>query len=67
MGPISGTDKIIDQETYSNDAIAWFDVVGSNHKLLKFANKYGSVAEFNSDGSISNVYYNQVYDKSNLI
>ncbi|MBZ1534371.1 hypothetical protein, partial [Leuconostoc mesenteroides] len=65
MGPIVGTDKILEQENYRNSAAAWFDVVGSNHKLLKFANKYGIVTEFNSDGSISKVYYDQAYDNSN--
>ena len=66
MGPIDGTDKILEQENYSNWAAASFEVVGSNEKLLKFANKYGIVTEFNSDGSISKVYYDQAYDKSNL-
>lgn len=61
-----GTDKILEQETYSNFATTSFDVVGSNYKLLKFANKYGIVTEFNSDGSISKVYYDQAWDKSNL-
>ena len=50
---------------YSNSTTAWF-TTDPSHKLKAFANKNGIITEFNADGSISNVYYDQAYDKSNL-
>ncbi|WP_193408642.1 LysM peptidoglycan-binding domain-containing protein [Leuconostoc mesenteroides] len=50
---------------YSNSTTAWFTPYPS-YTLKAFANKNGIITEFNADGSISNVYYNQAYDKSNL-
>ena len=49
---------------YSNSTTAWFTPYPS-YTLKSFANKNGIITEFNADGSISNVYYNQAYDKSN--